>query len=154
MRGLLVALSFLTITNILPAQAAPSGFQTEITAFNRRLEDATKRMNTAEVMALWAEDGISLLPSTSPLVGKAAIAVFLDKVTAQLQNAKMETLELQCSPAEGDSNWATEWCDEHQVVLLPGGKPPFDGRGRMLFVLHKQSDGIWKIEREMWQPAG
>ncbi|MBB5343397.1 YybH family protein [Tunturibacter empetritectus] len=129
MRVLLVALFFLTITDVSSAQAVSSGFQTEITAFNRRLEDATKRMNNADVMSLWADEGISLLPSTNPLVGKAAIAAFLDRVTAQLQNAKMEKFELQCSPAEGDGNWASEWCDEHQVVSLPGGKPPFDGRG-------------------------
>jgi hypothetical protein len=58
--------------------------------------------------------------------------------------------EMQCHAISGSGNWASEWCEEHQIVLLPGGKPPFDGRGKMLLVLAKQADGNWRIEREMW----
>ena len=135
------------------AQAPPSELQKEITAFNLKLEDATRRMSNADALALWAEDGVSLLPSTSPLVGKPAITAFFTSVTTQLAGARMDKFELHCTPAVGNATWASEWCDEHQVVWLPGGKPVFDGRGRMLLILHKEAKGDWKITREMWQPA-
>lgn len=154
MRSLFLLALLLANTSVSTPQTVPSALQDEIQAFNKKLEDATRSMNNVEVLALWADDGISLLPSTKPLVGKAAISAFLYNVTAQLQGAKMEKFEMHCSAIEGSGNWASEWCDEHQVVVLPGGKPPFDGRGKMLFVLRKQADGNWRIEREMWNQAG
>jgi ketosteroid isomerase-like protein len=33
---------------------------------------------------------------------------------------------------------------------LPNGKPPFDGQGKMLLVLHRGPDGKWRMRREMW----
>ncbi len=150
MRRLLVVIFLFGTLVRLGAQAVVGSAQAEIEAFNMRLENATRSMNNAQIMALWAEDGISLLPSTKPMVGKAAIGEFLTSVTSQLQGARMERFEMHCSGIEVVGDWATEWCDEHQVVVLPGGKPPFDGRGRMLFVLHKSGDGSWLIKREMW----
>ena len=64
----------------------------------------------------------------------------------------MEKFEMQCFAIEGSGDWASEWCLEHQVVRFSDGKPPFDGWGKMLFVLHKV-DGKWRIEREMWNQA-
>ncbi|MBB5346104.1 YybH family protein [Tunturibacter empetritectus] len=129
------------------------GSHPDIDAFNRSLEDATFRMDNAATVALWTEEGVSLLPSTKPIVGKAAIAAFLDRVTAQFPGARMEKFELKCFDIEVSGDLASEWCTEHQVVHMPDGKPPFDGRGRMLLVLRKSSEGRWRLEREMWIPA-
>jgi uncharacterized protein (TIGR02246 family) len=154
MRSLPVFLGLL-VAGALPmlAQTASQTPRAEIEAFNRRFEDATRQMDNAATMALWAEDGISLLPSTEPIVGKAAIAAFMDRVTSQIKGAKMEKFELECFAIALSGDLATEWCNEHQVVQMPGGKPPFDGRGRMLLVLRKAPDGKWLLLREMWNQA-
>jgi ketosteroid isomerase-like protein len=135
------------------AQTTPSNPRAEIEAFNRRFEDATRHMDNAATMTLWADDGISLLPSTEPIVGKAAISAFLDNVTSQIKGAKMEKFEMECFAIEASGDLASEWCNEHQVVTMPGGKPPFDGRGRMLLVLRKSPEGQWLLLREMWNQA-
>jgi ketosteroid isomerase-like protein len=123
-----------------------------IDAFNRAMIDVTTRMDNAGVLALWEDDGVSLLPSTKPIEGKKAIGAFLADVTAQFPGAHMRSFEMTCSGIEvtvtGDS--ATEYCDEHQVVDLGSGKAPFDGRGKILFVLHRGTDGTWRVRREMW----
>jgi ketosteroid isomerase-like protein len=137
----------------LPAGAQAQTARSGVEAFNHRLEEATLRMDNAAVMALREEDGISLLPATKPMIGKAAIAEFLDKVTASIPGAKMEKFEMKCFAIEVSGDLATEWCNEHQVVRLPGNKPPFDGRGRMLLVLRRGRDGKWRMEREMWNQA-
>ncbi|GAC1661820.1 MAG: hypothetical protein NVS9B15_25340 [Acidobacteriaceae bacterium] len=36
----------------------------------------------------------------------------------------------------------------------PDGKPLIDTRGKMLLVLHRDKDGQWKVEREMWNSGG
>ena len=122
----------------------------DITAFNKSLEAATRAMDNAAVVALWDEDGVSLLPGTAPIAGRKAIAAFMDKVTAGFPGAHMESFEMQCTDIQISGDWASEWCSEHQVVRFPGDKPPFDGRGRMLFVLHRAADGRWRIHDEMW----
>jgi len=145
-------LTFLAASSVLPMAAQPNGVspRAEIEAFNQKLEDATRRMDNAATTDLWAEDGISLLPSTKPLIGKAAIAAMIDAVTTQIKGARMEKFELHCSAIEVTGDMASEWCSEHQIVLMPDGKPPFDGRGKMLFVLKRGADGKWLLLREMW----
>jgi len=142
----------LLFTTIL-AQAADAGVDPGITKFNQALSDATTRMDNAAVMALWEDDGISLLPETAPIVGKKAIGEFMDGATKPLTGAHMQHFELQCRDIEVSGNWATEWCHEHQIVDLGGGKPPFDGQGNMLLVLHRDSHGRWRLKREMWNQA-
>jgi len=128
----------------------PSG----VKAFNDALIDATKRMDNAAVLALWENDGVSLLPSTAPIVGKAAITQFLNDVTSRMGPAHMTSFTMTCSDPTISGDWASEWCNEHQVVAFDDAKqPPFDGQGKMLLVLHRGGDGAWRIRNEMWNAA-
>ena len=64
----------------------------EIARFNRALDQATRTMSNAATLALWADDGVSLLPNQAPIVGKKAIAKFFDDVTSKMPSgAKMTT---------------------------------------------------------------
>lgn len=38
-------------------------------------------------------------------------------------------------------------------MSLPAGKPPFDGWGTLLLMLHRGIDGKWRLHREMWNEA-
>ena len=154
MRKLLLVPVLVTAMSSIAAQTAPGAGRAEIEAFNRTFADATRRMDNSALVALWSEDGVSLLPSMKPIVGRAAIASFIDGITSQMPGAKMEKFEMQCFAIEVSGDMGSEWCSEHQVVLLPGGKPPFDGHGRLLLVLHKGTDGKWRILREMWNASG
>ena len=124
-----------------------------ILRFNRKLADATRHMDNAAMLALWADDGVSLLPDASPLLGKPAIAAFMNRVTASLKGATMAKFAMQCSGIEVSGNLASEWCTEHQIVTLPGNQPPFDGHGQMLLVLRRDTQGDWRLLREMWNQA-
>ncbi len=135
---------------IMGAQAFTEAPRAQIEAFNQKFEAATRRMDNAAIMDLWAEDGITLLPSAKPVIGKAAIAAMINAVTEQIKGARMDKFELRCSAIEVSGDLATEWCSEHQIVILPDGKPPFDGRGKMLLVLRRGADGKWRLLREMW----
>lgn len=121
-----------------------------IESFNKALDAATKSMDNAAVLALWEDDGISLLPSTPPIVGKKAIGKFVDDVTAQYPGGRMEKFEMECHDITVSGDWGSEWCTEHQIMQFPGGKPAFEGWGKMLLVLHRQKDGKWRLKEEMW----
>src|SRR5689334_14900811 len=93
--------------------AAPDP-QAGIDAFNRAVIDSTKKMDNAASVALWEDDGVSLLPATEPIVGKPAIASFLDRVTKGFPGAHMESFTLDCKTIFASGNWASERCVEHQ----------------------------------------
>lgn len=133
----------------LPAATLPP----DIAAFDRALTEATLHMDNAAVLALWEDDGVSLLPGTAPIQGKEALARFLDGIAKQIPGAKVTRQENDCHDAEVAGDWASEWCFTHQVVDLGGGRAPWEGRGRMLLVLHRGKNGSWRIKREMWNAA-
>lgn len=153
MRTTLRIATLLAAATLVAACASTRGGSPSLDAFNAAFDDATRRMDNAAILALWADDGISLLPSTPPMRGKSEIAAFLTKVTAPLAGARMETSELRCFNPTFAGDEATEWCFEHQVVRLADGNT-FDGRGKMLLVLRRARDGRWLLEREMWNQAG
>jgi ketosteroid isomerase-like protein len=132
-----------------PAPARPHPVS-EIDAFNLALHDATLHMDNAAVLALWEDDGVSLLPNAKPLAGKQAIGDFVANVMRAMPEAHMTSFEMTCSGIEIAGDNATEYCFEHQVVDLGAGKQPFDGAGTMLLVLHRGGDGKWRLRREMW----
>lgn len=137
----------------LLAGCPPAGAQSpraDIESFNRAFADATRHMDNAATLALWADDGISLLPSAKPIVGKAAIAAFIESVTKALTGARMKHFDMTCHDIHVSGDWASEWCTEHQIVHLSDEKPDFDGRGKMTLILHRGGDGKWRIAQEMW----
>ena len=135
-----------------PVSQTASLDRSGIAAFNRAFDDAFRAMNNDGILALWEDDGVSLLPDTAPVRGKAAMTAMMKAVTSALPNATMQRFTNQCFDIEGSGDWASEWCLEHQVVAVPG-KPTFDSWGKMLLVLHRQASGGWRLSREMWNPG-
>jgi uncharacterized protein (TIGR02246 family) len=123
--------------------------RTAIEAFNVALTDATRRMDDQAILALWDDDGVSIVPPGPPLVGKNAIAAFLASVATQIKGARMQSFTMRCFDVRVSGTLASEWCVEHQVVRLADANL-FDGWGRMSFVLGKGADGRWRLKQEMW----
>jgi uncharacterized protein (TIGR02246 family) len=122
----------------------------EIDAFNKKYIAAHLRMDNAAVLSMWAEDGISLLPATDPMIGKQAIGKFMDEVMGTMPGYHMQKMDVDFQGIEVNGDWASEWAEEHQVVQPPPGKRAIDSYGKLLLVLHREADGNWRITREMW----
>ena len=133
--------------------AAPSARHAGVEAFNQAFDAATRHMDNAATLALWEDDGVSLLPSTAPIVGKPAIAKFMAAVMASIPDGHMQSFDSACFDISVSGDWASEWCTEHQLVQFASGKPPFEGWGKLLLVLHRGSDGKWRLKTEMWNQA-
>lgn len=146
--------AFLLQTALVSHAAAPALPATPtVDAFNAAMSEATRRMDNAATVALWEDDAVSLLPDTPPIVGKKAFAQFLEEVTRGMPEAHMELFEMHCAGVDVQGDLATEWCLEHQKVAFAGGKPPFEDWGHLLLVLHRGSDGNFRLRREMWNSA-
>lgn len=151
--GLCLALTIAFLPFATNAATKTKASLSGVVAFNQALDSATREMSNAALLELWDEDGVSLLPSTPPIVGKKAIAKFLDDMMSQLHGGRMEKFEMQCHDIVVSGDWASEWCSEHQVVHLSEDKPPFEGWGKMLLVLHRGAGGKWRLKEEMWNQA-
>jgi uncharacterized protein (TIGR02246 family) len=133
------------------AQAEPA--RKEIEAWNQKYIAAHLRMDNAAILGMWQEDGVSLLQGMEPIQGKQAIGKFFDEAVAQIAGYHMKTMEIDFREIQVLGDWAYEWGIEHQVLEAPPGKEPFDGRGNILLILHKNANGEWKIKQEMWSAA-
>src|SRR3974390_99484 len=125
----------------------------EIEAWNQKYVAAHLRMDNAAILAMWQDDGVSLLQGMAPIIGKQAIGKFFDDAVAQIAGYRMKTMEVDFREIQIMGDWAYEWGIEHQVLEPPPGKEAFDGRGNILLILHKDARGEWKIKQEMWSAA-
>ena len=153
-------LSFLSIATVafmiwFTPRAKPAGNspQAEIDAFNQQFIAAHLKMDQAVILSFWAEDGVSLMPGSAPIFGKKAIAKFVEDAVASMPGYHVTKQEIDWHNIQVSGDWASEWGLEHQVAEGPPGKPAFDGRGKILLILHKDQQGQWKIQQEMWNSA-
>jgi len=124
----------------------------EIAAFNEKFINAHLRMDNPAIIGMWADDGVSLLPNMPPLVGKQAIAKFINDITAQMPGYKIVREKIDFRDIQVSGDWASEWGLETQA-LQPPKMDAMEGYGKIMFVLHKDSSGQWKIQQEMWNAA-
>ena len=129
--------------------APPADPKAEILAFNEKFINAHLRMDNPAIIAMWADDGVSLLPSMPPMVGRATIGKFITDITAQMPGYKIVREKIDFHDIQVSGDWASEWGLETQG-LQPPNQPVMEGYGKILFVLHKEAHGEWKIQHEMW----
>jgi ketosteroid isomerase-like protein len=122
----------------------------ELWQFNQKFQDAHARMDSNAIIGMWSETGVSLLPETAPITGKGAVANFIREAVASLSAYKMLKVEMTFHDIRTCGDWATEWGIEHQVVQPPDDKPVVDHWGKIALVLHRDADGNWRVQQEMW----
>jgi uncharacterized protein (TIGR02246 family) len=125
----------------------------EIEAFNKRYVELHLKMDTPAILALWAEDGVDLMPGDAAMIGKKKIVAWVEDIMAKMPGYKMEKVEMEFHDIHVCGEWASEWGTEHQVVQPPDGKPVIDAYGKMALVLHREANGEWKVQQEMWSVA-
>src|SRR5689334_16621759 len=60
-----------------------------VDAVNQEIVRACQQRDMDATAALWADEGVDLLPGLAPMVGKAKITAWLDSLRSNLQGAKM-----------------------------------------------------------------
>jgi uncharacterized protein (TIGR02246 family) len=143
------------LTGLLIAAARPKqdARRQEIDAFNQRYVELHQKMDTAGIFALWAENGVDLMPGEAPMIGKKKIVAWVEDVLTKMPGYKVTQQEMEFHDIRVCGDWASEWATEHQVVQPPDGKPPIESYGKMALVLHREASGAWKVQQEMWNAA-
>ena len=110
----------------LKARASEDARRTEIEAFNKRYVELHLKMDTQAILALWAEDGVDLMPGDAPILGKKKIVALVEDILAKMPGYKVTKQEMEFHDIRVRGEWASEWATEHQVVQPPDGKPPIE----------------------------
>ena len=147
----LAALSM--VTSGLKARTAEDAGRKEIEAFNKRYVELHEKMDTAGILALWAEDGVDLMPGDVAMIGRKKISAWVEDIVAKMPGYKVLKQEMEFHDIHVCGEWASEWATENQVVQPPDGKPVIDSYGKMALVLHREANGEWKVQQEMWNAA-
>ncbi len=137
----------------MKARTTEESGQKEIEAFNKRYVELHLKMDTAGILALWAEDGMDLMPGNAPMIGRKKISAWVEDILAKMPGYKVMKQEMAFHDIHVCGEWASEWATEHQVVQPPEGKPPIESYGKMALVLHREANGEWKVQQEMWNAA-
>jgi uncharacterized protein (TIGR02246 family) len=124
--------------------------QGEIAAFNKRYLELHQKTDTAGILALWADDGVDLMPGDAPMIGKKKIVAWLEGVMASIPGYKVTKQEMEFRDIHTCGEWASEWAMEHQIVQPPDGKDPIEVYGKAALILHREGNGEWKVQQEMW----
>ena len=151
---LAVGLLVLMVTAIrMPGASSPVDGRKEIEAFNKRYVELHEKMDTPGILALWAEDGVDLMPGDAAMIGRKKISAWVEDILAKMPGYKVVKQEMEFHDIRVCGEWASEWATEHQVVQPPDGKPVIESYGKMALVLHREASGDWKVQQEMWNAA-
>ena len=137
----------------MKARTAEDTGRKEIEAFNQRYVELHLKMDTAGILALWTEDGVDLMPGDAAMVGQKKISAWVEEIVAKMPGYKVMKQEMEFHDIHVCGDWASEWATEHQVVQPPERKPPIETYGKMALVLHREANGEWKVQQEMWNAA-
>jgi uncharacterized protein (TIGR02246 family) len=145
--AVLIALS----TSAASGQAANR--KDELEKFNNHFRELHLKMDTAGIFALWADDGVDLMPGEAPMIGKKVIQAWVEDILTKMPDYKVTKEEMEFHDIQVSGDWASEWALEHQVVQPPNGKEPIETWGKIALVLHREANGEWRIKQEMWNAA-
>jgi uncharacterized protein (TIGR02246 family) len=137
----------------MKARTAEDAGRKEIEKFNKRYVELHLKMDTAGILALWAEDGVDLMPGDAALMGRKKISAWVEDILAKMPGYKVMKQEMEFHDIHVCGEWASEWATEHQVVQPPDGKSVIESYGKMALVLHREANGEWKVQQEMWNAA-
>jgi len=104
---------------------------------------AATKDNQAYVRFFYTKDAIILPPNAPPVKGHTAILEFLQTFPA-FSDYKQETQEI-----EGFGDFAYDR-ETYSVTMMPPGLPAIKDSGNIIWIWKKQTDGSWKLWREMW----
>jgi uncharacterized protein (TIGR02246 family) len=114
-------------------------------ALRQALDIAMKAVNAADpagLASVYAQDAMFLRSHAPALEGREAIQQWL--ATAPPISMKGQVLEIVGS---GDLAYLRgTWT---MTISIPGVPAPITEHGNLLLIYRKQSDGVWKITREM-----
>ena len=117
-----------------------------IKGIHLRETQAIKGKDVAHFLALFDSDAVLMPPDGPPIVGKAALRSWFLRLT----DGHSIDLDFSVDEIKVTAEWAFERFSFRRTVTPAGGGEPITVRGKGNHVFRRQSDGSWKIARDIW----
>jgi len=119
-----------------------------INALNDKVTDAFKSMDAAAVTATYADDAIMMDPNQAAIEGKPAIQAAYE--ARSKEKDKVASVAMVITPLE--TQVAGDWAYQrgnYTATITPKSGKPMETTYKYLNIYRRQSDGSWKIYRDM-----
>jgi uncharacterized protein (TIGR02246 family) len=153
--GLMAVTSLIICACATPQQSTgsvtPSGTQAvraQIEQAAVRFADAFNRGDVAALGAMYDTGAVVLAPNAPPMRGRQNIETFWTGAKQQ----GFQTLNLTVGSVEVIGNHAIE-LGSYTLVVQPPGQGEVTDRGKYMVVWRRQSDGSWKLYRDMFNTS-
>ena len=136
----------------LPACQAPQGRSVDDpqvrAAVTQALDEhgrAAERLDVPAAASVFTEDARIMLPTLPDMLGRDSITAFMTRtwLTVRPRRVQFTTEEVH---AFGDMALSVGTYD---FMLEPQGQPPVEDHGRFMLLWMHQSDGSWRIYRDI-----
>ncbi len=118
-------------------------------AAHRRMMEALKRSDAAEIVALFAEDPVLMPPNDTAIYGKEELAEWYREYFDHFRITGLADMDRHVTLVE---NYAIErWGYQVGIQPVHGGERIVD-EGRFLMVWHHDDD-VWKISQAIWNSS-
>ncbi len=121
-----------------------------VDALNQEIVRACQQRDFDATAALWADNGVDLLPGLEPMVAKPKITAWLDSLRPNLLGAKMAYCTIDWQDIQVHGEVAYEWGINRQLIEYPAPRKSTPTEGKIVFILRRQGNGSWKIVLESW----
>lgn len=126
-----------------------TGTSVEVAAIDRLREVHVAAVNDGDANA-WAacfsDDGVQMPPHFGTNIGKTAVLGW-SKGFLQLFTCRFS---LSVEEVRVAADWAFERGRYHITLTPRAGGGPMDDSGKYITIYQRQSDGSWKIARDIW----
>lgn len=116
-----------------------------IEAANARFSEAFARGDATALAAMYTPDAIAFPPGSEMIRGNDAIARFWK--TSRDGGVRSATLTTVDVGRSGDVAHETGTVS---LTIQPEGKPPTNATAKYVVVWTRQSDGSWRMHRDIW----
>ena len=124
----------------------PAEVRQAIEAVNAQFAEAFNRGDAAAFAAFYTPDGIMMPPNAEPSAGRQAI----EESFAADFSTNPPSLKLTTADVEVHGDTAIESGNYSISFTPPGQEEAIEDHGKYLVVWKKQSDGSWKLHRDIW----
>jgi ketosteroid isomerase-like protein len=98
---------------------------------------------------LWTNDAVRLAPDSPVDIGKPAIYATDTRTWANAPGFSIVSYKPDLQDVRVVNDWAFEWGLFDAGYRLSADKPVFPLRGKLLRIIHRESNGDWKFARVM-----
>ena len=146
MKSILFAVTFILITGCSSSNNSPTNDLSGIDSCRKKYVAAWLTADADQIAKIYTDDAVVLYPNQPAIAGKAAISTYFKDFFQQFRQDSFELVsdEVQMIGSIAYDRGKYKW-----KGTARNGDTTVDDNGKYLVILKKQTDGTWKVFRDM-----